>query len=103
MPSSNKIQVYLPANVLEKLKKAAIEQNRSASNLAATYVIQAIEAEPPPSYSEVIALLKTLARGEIPSDASIILAAHEIDDIEPEQLFDLRDRLVNKGKQPNGA
>jgi phage gp36-like protein len=103
MPSSNKIQVYLPARVLEELKKLAVEQNRSASNLAATYVIQAIEADPQPSYSEAIALLKTLARGEIPSDAAIILAAHEIDDIEPEQLFDLRDRLFKKGKQSNGV
>jgi hypothetical protein len=103
MPSSNKIQVYLPANILEELKKIAVDQNRSASNLAATYVIQAIEAKPQPDYAEAIALLKTLAKGEIPSDASIILAAHEIDDIEPEHLFELRDRLFKKGKQSNGV
>lgn len=103
MPSSNKIQVYLPAEVLEKLKKQATKQNRSASNLAATFVIQAIEADQQPSYAETIALLKTLAKGEKPSDAAIILAAHELEDVEPEQLFDLRDRLFKKGKQPNGV
>jgi hypothetical protein len=103
MPSRNKIQVYLPPEILEILKQQAAKQNRSASNLAATFVIQAIEAEPQPSYSETIALIKALARGEPPSDAAVILAAHELDDVEPEQLFELRDRLFKKGKQPNGA
>ncbi len=99
MPSSNKIQVYLPIEILEKLKNEAAKQNRSASNLAASLVIQAIST---PKYEVAIEVLKTLAKGEAPSDASIILAAHEVDDIEPEELFDLRDRLFKKGKQPNG-
>jgi len=99
MPSSNKIQVYLPVDILEKLKSEAAKQNRSASNLAASLVIQAINT---PNYEQAIELLKTLAKGESPSDAAIILAAHEVDELEPEELFDLRDRLSKKGKQPNG-
>jgi metal-responsive CopG/Arc/MetJ family transcriptional regulator len=101
MPSNNKIQVYLPAEILERLKNMAKKQNRSASNLAATFVIQSIEAEEQNNYEEAIALIKALASHTKPSDATLILAAHELD-IEPDLLFQLRDRLFKKGKQSNG-
>jgi hypothetical protein len=98
MPSSNKIQVYLPVEVLEKLKSMSAAQRRSASNLAAALIIETLET---PGCKEAIAMLKGLANGDYPSDADIILTAHELD-IEPEKLFNLRDRLTSKGKQPNG-
>jgi hypothetical protein len=104
MPSTNKIQVYLPVEILEKLKGMAVKQNRSASNLAATYVIQSIEAEEglgENTFTEAIALIKALAENTSPSDATVILAANELD-IEPDLLFQLRDRLFKRGKQPNG-
>lgn len=101
MPSTNKIQVYLPGEILERLKSMAKKQNRSASNLAATFVIQCIEEEEQNNYEETIALVRTLASDTKPSDATIILAAHELN-IEPDLLFQLRDRLFKKGKQSNG-
>lgn len=102
MPSNNKIQVYLPAEILERLKNMAKKQNRSASNLAATFVIQSIEKEEGDqnNYDETIAFITALAGDTKPTDANIILAAHELN-IEPESLFKLRDRLFKEGKQPN--
>jgi hypothetical protein len=99
MPSNTRIQVYLPPEIFEQLKEMAKKQNRSASNLAASFVIQQIDQ---PSYEEAIALITALASDTKPTDANIILAAHELN-IEPESLFQLRDRLFKKGKQPNGA
>jgi hypothetical protein len=99
MPSNTRIQVYLPPEIFEQLKEMAKKQNRSASNLAASFVIQQMEQ---PSYDEAIAFITNLASDTPPSDANIILAAHELD-IEPSLLFYLRDRLFKKGKQTNGA
>jgi predicted DNA-binding protein len=99
MPSTNKIQVYLPAEVLERLKTMAKKQNRSASNLAATFVIQCIEKEDEEqtNYDEATSLIKALASDTRPTDANIVLAAHELS-IESESLFKLRDRLFKEGK-----
>lgn len=99
MPSNTRIQVYLPPEIFEQLKEMARKQNRSASNLAASFVIQQIDQ---PSYDEAIAFIAALASDTKPSDANIILAAHELD-IEPESLFKIRDRLFKEGKQPNGV
>jgi metal-responsive CopG/Arc/MetJ family transcriptional regulator len=104
MPSNNKIQVYLPGEILERLKNMAKKQNRSASNLAASFVIQSIEREEGDqnNYDEAIALIAALASNTKPTDANVILAAHELN-IEPESLFQIRDRLFKEGKQPNGV
>ncbi len=99
MPSPHRITVYLPQDKLEELKQRAENQRRSASNLAAAIILEALET---PNYVEAIALITALASDTKPTDANIILAAHELN-IEPESLFQLRDRLFKKGKQPNGA
>lgn len=96
MPSNTRIQVYLPPEIFEQLKEMARKQNRSASNLAASFVIQQIERLEQPSYDEVIALIKNLASGTKPSDANLVLAAHELN-IESKSLFELRDQLFKEG------
>ena len=99
MPSNHRITVYLPPDKLEELKSRADSQRRSASNLAAAIILEALET---PTYTEAIEFIKKLAADMPPTDANVILAAHELD-IEPTLLFNLRDRLFKKGKQPNGA
>ncbi len=91
--------MYLPADKLEELKHKAEKQRRSASNLAAAIILEALET---PDYVEAIEFIKNLATDTSPSDANVILTAHELD-IEPDLLFQLRDRLFRKGKQRNGA
>ncbi len=99
MPSPHRITVYLPQEKLDELKQKAENQRRSASNLAAAIILEALET---PDYVEAIEFIKKIASDTPPTDATIILAAHELD-IEPELLFKLRDRLFKKGKQPNGV
>jgi hypothetical protein len=98
MPSPHRITVYLPEDKLEELKQKAESQRRSASNLAAAIILESLET---PNYIEAIEFIKKLASDSPPTDANVILAAHELD-IEPALLFHLRDRLFKKGKQPNG-
>ncbi|HEY9671313.1 MAG TPA: hypothetical protein V6D11_07710 [Waterburya sp.] len=43
MPSRSRIMVYLPEEPLNKLKEWAKQENRPASNLAATVLLKAIE------------------------------------------------------------
>jgi hypothetical protein len=100
MPSPHRITVYLPPEKLEELRQKAEKQRRSASNLAAALILESLEN--PSSYAEAITLLKALASGESPTDANVILAAHELD-IDPDTLFQIRDRLFKKGKQTNGT
>jgi hypothetical protein len=99
MPSTHRVTVYLPPDKLEELKQRASKQRRSASNLAAALILEALET---PDYIEAIEFIKKLAADTAPDDANVILTAHELD-IEPDLLFQLRDRLFKKGKQPNGA
>ncbi len=99
MPSPHRVTVYLPPDKLEELKQRADKQRRSASNLAAAIILEALET---PDYVEAIEFIKKLAADTPPNDANVILAAHELD-IEPDLLFQVRDRLFKKGKQPNGA
>ncbi len=99
MPSPHLVTVYLPPDKLEELKQRADKQRRSASNLAAAIILEALET---PDYVEAIEFIKKLAADTPPNDANVILAAHELD-IEPDLLFQVRDRLFKKGKQPNGA
>jgi hypothetical protein len=100
MPSPHRITVYLPPEKLDELRQKAEKQRRSASNLAASLILESLEN--PSSYAEAITLLKALASGESPTDANVILAAHELD-IDPDTLFQIRDRLFKKGKQTNGT
>lgn len=93
MPSPHRITVYLPPEQLDILKQKADEQRRSASNLAAALILESLET---PGYKESITFLKTLAKGEYPSDATIILAAQELGDIESDLLFKLRSQVVGK-------
>ena len=99
MPSTHRVTVYLPPDKLEELKQRASKQRRSASNLAAALILEALET---PDYIEAIEFIKKLAADTAPDDANVIIPAHELD-IEPDLLFQLRDRLFKKGKQPNGA
>lgn len=99
MPSPHRITVYLPQEKLGELKQKAESQRRSASNLAAAIILESLET---PDYVEAIEFIKKLATDTPPTDATVILAAHELD-IEPNLLFDLRDRLFKKGKQSNGV
>jgi hypothetical protein len=97
MPSPNRIQVYLPPEIFKQLKDMAEKQNRSASNLAASFIIRTVETEST-SYPETINFVEALANDTKPSDANLILTANELN-LEPELLFKLRDRLFKKGKQ----
>jgi hypothetical protein len=97
MPSPHRVTVYLPQDKLEELKQKADKQRRSASNLAAAIILEALET---PDYVKAIEFLKKLATATDPDDANTILAAHELD-IEPDLLFQLRDRLFKKRKQSN--
>lgn len=99
MPSPHRITVYLPPEKLDELRQKAEKQRRSASNFAAALILESLEN---PSNGEAFAFIKALASKEPPNDATVILAAHELD-IDPDALFQIRDRLFKKGKQTNGT
>lgn len=90
--------VTMSPDIFDKLKDKADKERRTVSNLAAALILNGLEED---DYSEAIALIKALAENTSPSDATVILAANELD-IEPDLLFQLRDRLFKRGKQPNG-